>query len=178
MCLHFSVLGFGLLKRIVNRSRVFQLLFYIAVLLGSFFFDFKNKKIMIFDFIPFKLNSDIANYKGQIEYVSSEHGVELYKLRKAFIKPLLGFHITSVNLYFFEGNLVTVYLHLAAQSLNMNLIKESIESTLGIKGEAVLDSKIKGYKWSDVINILVLVDGSKELKLYLYFSSIHFSVFS
>ena len=133
---------------------------------------------MNFDFIPFQLNSDLVSFQGQIEYVSSEHGVELYKVRKAFIKPLLGFNIISVNLYFFEGNLVTVYLHLAAQSWNMNLIKGSIESTLGIKGESVLDSKIKGYKWCDASNILVLVQGSKELKLYLYFSSIHFSVFS
>lgn len=132
---------------------------------------------MNFNFIPFQLESDLASFKGQIEFVSSEHGVELYRVGNAFIKPLLGFHVTLVNLYFFEGNLVTVYLHLAAQSLNMNLIKESIENTLGMKGETVLDSKIKGYKWEDMSNILVLVESSKELKMYLYFSSLHFSVF-
>ena len=49
-----------------------------------------QKKIMNFTFIPFKLNMDIADFEDDIQYLTTDNGIDLYKAKEELKKPILG----------------------------------------------------------------------------------------
>src|SRR5690242_2010338 len=97
--------------------------------MGSFFLLHQTNSEITFDFMPYQLNADISDFKNSIQYISSDNGVSLYKAKEGFIWFLLSFPVSVANLYFFEGNLITVYLRLTEQ---VNSMEEVARASSGI----------------------------------------------
>lgn len=132
---------------------------------------------MNFDFIPYQLNADISSFKNNIQYISSDNGVDLYKAKDGFIKPLLGFPVTMANLYFFEGSLITVYCHLKNTGGSYERLKGKIEGLLIKTGVPFSDDENSGFIWKSEYLVLAIVMGKDSNKMYLYYSMPRYSVF-
>ncbi|MEI2755801.1 MAG: hypothetical protein V9F46_05010 [Chitinophagaceae bacterium] len=132
---------------------------------------------MNFDFLPYQLNADISDFKGNVEYISSDNGVDLYKAKDGFIKALLGFPVTMVNLYFFEGSLITVYCHLENSEGSFERLKEKIEGILNITRTPFWDNGNSGFFWKSEYLVLAIVISKASNKMYLYYSMLRYSVF-
>lgn len=132
---------------------------------------------MNFDFLPYQLNADISDFKNNVEYISSDNGVDLYKAKDGFIKALLGFPVTTVNLYFFEGNLITVYCHLENTEGIFEILKGKIEALLNMTGSPFSDNDNSGFLWKSEFLVLAIVMGKDSHKMYLYYSVLRYSVF-
>jgi len=99
-----------------------------------------------FDFIPYELNVDISDFKNNIQYISSDNGVDLYKAKEGFIKHLLNFQVMMINLYFFEGSLITAYIHLGENPENIIQVGKALEHTIKRPGRALkLDNRNGSY---------------------------------
>lgn len=131
---------------------------------------------MNFDFIPYQLNADISDFKGNIQYISSDNGVDLYRAKDGFMKPLLGFPVTMANLYFFEGSLITVYYHLENTEGSFEKLKEKIEGILNMTGIPFSDNDNSGFFWKSEFLVLAIVMGKDSHKMYLYYSVLRYSV--
>lgn len=123
---------------------------------------------MNFDFIPFQLNSDIASFKGQIDFISSNNGVELYKVRMSCIEPILGFKVSKVNLYFFEGNLVTVYIRLLGNIESIQKIIAVLNTTILKTGKTIETTSDRVHYWQGRSQFLGLLnkEGMKYFLIY------------
>lgn len=132
---------------------------------------------MNFDFIPYQLNADISDFKTNVEYISSDNGVDLYRAKDGFIKALLGFPVSSANLYFFEGNLITVYCHLENINDGFERLKGKIESLLNKTGVPFSDEDNLGFSWKSEYRVLAIVMVRNSNKMYLYYSILKYSVF-
>lgn len=132
---------------------------------------------MNFDFLPYQLNADISDFKDIMEYISSENGVDLYRARDGFIKPLLNFPVTTVNLYFFEGTLITVYYHLENNESILETQKGGIEVLLNMIGSPFSVNDNSGFLWKSEFLVLAIVMGKDSHKMYLYYSLLSYSVF-
>ena len=133
---------------------------------------------MNFDFIPFKLNADLSQFKSQIHYISSDNGVELYKAGEELKNHFLGISITEVNLYFFEGSLITVYIQLGEDPDNIEAVKKTLEYAIKKDGKALKLSFGSGYGWNSQNKFLALMRTESINKLMLYFSLSEFAVFA
>jgi len=131
---------------------------------------------MNFDFLPYQLNADICDFKNNVEYISSDNGVDLYRAKDGFIKALLGFPVTMVNLYFFEGNLITVYIRLEENPEYIELVSKTFEPSITRPGKALKLDFGNGYYWKAENSTLALLQDIENGKLYLYFSLNEFSV--
>lgn len=132
---------------------------------------------MDFDFIPFKLNTDLSYYKKLIKYIGSDNGVELYKAGKALKEPVLSIPVSTVNLYFFEGSLITVYIHLEKNPESFELVRKSFEQSITRSGKALKLDFGNGYSWESATATLGLIRDMGKDKLYLYYSLKKFAVF-
>lgn len=132
---------------------------------------------MNFDFIPYQLNADISYFKDNVEYISSDNGVDLYRAKDGFIEALLGFPVIMVNLYFFEGSLITAYIQLAETSEHLHKVKEVLEiATVGKAKSLESDSGIVYYWHSNSQFLGLLIQQDKNI-LLLYHSLSKFNVF-
>ncbi len=131
---------------------------------------------MNFDFLPFKLNTDLSYFKKLIQYISSDNGVELFKADEALRKPVLGIPVSTVNLYFFEGNLITVYIHLEENPESIELVNTTLVQSITRPGKALKPDLWNGYYWKAENSTLALLQDMVKGKLSLYFSLNDFSV--
>lgn len=132
---------------------------------------------MNFDFIPYQLNADISDFKDNVEYISSDNGVDLYRSKDGLIKHILGFPVTMANLYFFEGSLITVYCHLENIDDGFERLKGKIESLLNKTGFPFSYEDNLGFSWKSEYRVLAIVMVRNCNKMYLYYSILRYSVF-
>lgn len=132
---------------------------------------------MDFDFIPFKLNTDVSYYTKLIQYIGSDNGVELYKAGKALKKPVLSIPVSTVNLYFFEGSLITVYIHLEKNPESFELVRKTVEQSISSPEKSLKLDFGNGYSWESETATLALIRDMGKGKLYLYYSLKKFAVF-
>ncbi len=132
---------------------------------------------MNFEFLPYKLYADISDFKDNMEYISSDNGIDLYRARDGFTKALMGFQVKTVNLYFFEGTLITVYCHLDNTEVILERLKRKIEVLLNMTGSPFSDNDNSGFLWKSEFLVLAIVMGKDSHKMYLYYSMLRYSVF-
>lgn len=133
---------------------------------------------MSFNFIPFKLNDDLSQYKDQIKYISSDNGVELYKVRNGLKIEILGILVSDVNLYFFEGNLITIYIHLNESPDHIERVKEIFEKEIKTKERALKIESGLLYCWTSENSFLGLLSSSGESKMKVYVSIDVFNIYT
>lgn len=131
---------------------------------------------MNFEFLPYRLNADISDFKDNIEYISSDNGVDLYRAKDGFIKALLGFPVTDVNLYFYEGSLITVYIHLGENPENIEQVSKTLEHSITRPGKALKLDSGTGYIWKGESATLAIIQDMSKERLYLYNSLKRFDV--
>ncbi len=132
---------------------------------------------MNFDFLPYQLNADISDFKDNVEYISSDNGVDLYRAKDGFINQILGFRVTMANLYFFEGSLITVYCHLENSEGSFERLKGKIEGILNKAATPFSDNDNSGFSWDSEYLVLAIVMVRDSDKMYLYYSMLKYSVF-
>ena len=132
---------------------------------------------MNFNFIPFTLNADLSHFQAQIQYISSENGVDLYKARQGLKKPILGILVSEVNLYFFEGSLITVYIHLKEKQFNISQIKYILEKVFNTKAMILSNDSGIVYYWKDESFYLGLLPMKDRNYLVLYYTLNNYCVF-
>ena len=132
---------------------------------------------MNFNFIPFTLNAYLSHFQGQIQYISSDNGVDLYRAKDGFIKSLLGFPITMANLYFFEGSLITVYIQLGEVTEQLENVKTALEKTILEKAKILETDSGIIYYWQSKSQFLGLLIKQNNNILLLYHSLNKFNVF-
>ena len=131
---------------------------------------------MNFDFISYQLNADISDFKNNIQYIGSDNGVSLYKAKEGFIKFLLSFSVSVTNLYFFEGNLITVYLRLTEQVNNMeNVARALSKAVLMNASKRVTDTGLM-YFWQDSSQFLGLMQ-DRDGNILLYHSLNKYNIY-
>src|SRR5258705_13403150 len=118
---------------------------------------------MNFNFIPYRLNADLSHFKEDVEYICSDNGVDLYKVKKVLIKPILGISVSDVNLYFFEGSLITVYIHLAENPEYLSQVKEVLENCLKSQGKSFKTESGMIAGWNTNTEFLSLINDRKHL---------------
>lgn len=132
---------------------------------------------MNFDFIPYQLNADIRDFKDNVEYISSDNGVDLYRAKYGFIKALLGFPVTTVNLYFFEGSLITAYIQIGETKEHLQKLIKELEKTTFEKAKLLETDSGFVYYWQNDRQFLGLFIQQGKNVLLLYHSLNKFSVF-
>jgi|GEM_PF-2383073 len=132
---------------------------------------------MNFDFIPYRLNADIGYFKGNIQYISSDNGVDLYRAKDGFMKLLLGFTVTVANLYFFEGSLITVYIRLTEHGQSINEVKRAMEGAILMDAKTLFTDTGLMYYWQDNKQLLGLISQGTEGDILMYHSLNKFNVF-
>lgn len=125
---------------------------------------------MNFEFLPYQLNADISDFKDNIQYISSDNGVDLYRGKEGFMKLLLGLPVSVVNLYFFEGSLITTYIHLGENPDSIEQVSKTLEHSIKRQGKALKLRSGNGYKWEDDTSTLALIQDMRKGRLYLYHS--------
>jgi hypothetical protein len=131
---------------------------------------------MNFDFLPYQLNADISDFKENVEYISSDNGVDLYRTKDGFIKALLGFPVTMANLYFFEGSLITVYIHLGENPEHFKQVNKTLELSITRPGKPLKLDSGTGYIWKGERATLAIIQDIRKERLYLYNSLKRFDV--
>ena len=132
---------------------------------------------MDFNFIPYKLNTDISYFKDNIQYISSDNGVDLYIERNMRNPSILGLRVTIINLYFLEGSLITVYIHLGENPENIEEVKEILETEIKTQGRAIKTNSVMVYGWTEQNEFLGLLKDTRGKKLYLYYTLKKYNVF-
>jgi hypothetical protein len=132
---------------------------------------------MNFDFIPYKLNIDINNFKGQIQYISSDNGVDLYRAEKAFKMPLKGITLSNINLYFLDGNLITVYIHIVENTEDLREVIKTLESLIEISVKALRVDSGMVHFWCNEYEFLGVIEDRRYKRLKLYYTLMLFNVF-
>lgn len=132
---------------------------------------------MNFDFIPYQLNADISDFKGNVEYISSDNGIDLYRAKDGFIKALLGFPVTVVNLYFFEGSLITAYIQLAETIEQLHKVREVLEKASVGKAKFLETDSGLIYYWQSNSQFLGLLNQQDKNILLFYHSLNKYNVF-
>lgn len=131
---------------------------------------------MNFDFLPYQLNADISDFKGNIQYISSDNGVDLYKAKDGFTKQILGFPVSMANLYFFEGSLITVYIHLGENPEHIEQVSKTLELSITRQGKPLKLDSGTGYIWKGERATLAIIQDKRKERLYLYNSLKRFDV--
>lgn len=132
---------------------------------------------MNFDFLPLTLNSDITDFKGSIEYLGTDNGVDLYRAEKELKKPILNIQVFNCNLYFFEGSLITVYIHLEVIPENFRQVRQILEKNIKHEGKAFKTTSGVVCGWHNKHQFLALVNDRTNARLYLYYSLNEFSIY-
>ncbi len=131
---------------------------------------------MKFNFIPYRLNADRAELKDEIMYVATDNGIDLYKTKPK--TAILGILVTGVNLYFFEGNLITVYIHLASKAEEFSQVRQILESRIKEERKAFKIDSGEVVGWKSSSEFLGLVYDKTGKRLYLYYTLKEFSIYS
>ncbi len=130
---------------------------------------------MKFNFIPYRLNANIAEFKDGIQYLATDNGIDLYKVKsKTTIFDMLA---SDINLYFFEGNLITVYIHLATKAENLSQVRQMLESRIKEAGKAFKIDSGEVIGWESASEFLGLVNDKTGKRLYLYYALKEFSIY-
>ena len=125
---------------------------------------------MNFEFIPFRLNADLADYKELIDYISSENGIDIYKARDKLPSLISGITVRNANLYFNDGSLITVYLYLIQRHNNILLVLSDIENFIQKKGYHFDIKQKQIYGWANEGEFLALIFDEEKKSLYMYYS--------
>lgn len=133
---------------------------------------------MNFDFLPYQLNADISDFKDNLEYISSDNGVDLYRAKDGFIKALLGFPVTMANLYFFEGSLITSYIQLAETIEQQHKVREVLGKASAGKTKTLESASGIVYYWQTNSQFLGLLIQQDKNILLIYHSLRKFNVFT
>ena len=131
---------------------------------------------MKFNFIPYRLNIDRAELKDEIKYLATDNGIDLYKAKPK--TTILGIVVTGFNLYFFEGNLITVYIHLAAKAEDYSQVRLILESRIKEEGKAFKVDSVEVIGWEKETEFLGLVYDKTDKRLYLYYTMNEFSIYN
>lgn len=132
---------------------------------------------MNFDFIPYQLNADISDFKGNVEYISSDNGVDLYRAKDGFAKQILDFPVSMANLYFFEGSLITAYIQIGETNEHLQKLIEELEKTTFEKAKLLATDSEFVYYWQNDRQFLGLLIQQGKNILLLYHSLNKFNVF-
>jgi len=136
-----------------------------------------SKKLsMKFNFIPYLLNADKSELKEMIQYLATDNGIDLYKTKLK--TDLLGILVSNINLYFFEGSLITVYIHLASKSENFSHVRQILESRIKEEGSVFKIDSADVIGWESTSEFLGLVHDKTGKQLYLYYTLKEFSIYS
>lgn len=133
---------------------------------------------MNFNFMPLKLNTDIAYFKDTIDYFGSDNGIDLYKVKNSLKVPLMGLGVTDVNLYFFEANLITVYIHLVSKSMDLGHVRQTLENRIKEQGKALKIDSTVVIGWESTNEFLGLVHDKTGKRVYLYYTLKEFSIYN
>lgn len=131
---------------------------------------------MKFDFISYRLNADLADFKNAIQYLATDNGIDLYKVKSK--TTIFDMPVSDINLYFFEGNLITVYIHLATEAENLYQVRQLLESRIKEAGEAFKIDSGEVIGWESASEFLGLVNDKTGKRLYLYHTLKRFSIYS
>jgi len=129
------------------------------------------------DFIPFKLNSDLKDLRHNLEYICSDNGIDVYKESQDLTRDVFGFPVNVVNLYFFEGSLITVYMHLTDNPEVYFQLYKILETSMKPHGMPLKLDCGSGYKWKCKTSTLTLIRDMKKGELFMYYSLKKFDVF-
>ena len=133
---------------------------------------------MNFGFLPYSLNADLSHFQGQIQYISSENGVDLYKVREELKKPILGIPVIDINFYFFEGSLITVYSHLGEFVCHLDKVIETIEKVILEYSKILKTHSSHVYYWQNKTQFLGLMVQRKSKSLLIYHSLELYNIFN
>lgn len=134
---------------------------------------------MNFDFIPYKLNQGVDYFESQIRHISTDNGVELYKLIDISQSHILSLPLKDVNLYFLWGALITIYCHLDPGAVNTAKVLETLEEAIGGKASRLELPAGWLHIWVTEQEVLGLVSNKTgNRSYYLYFTLREYSVFS
>lgn len=131
---------------------------------------------MKFNFIPYRLNADRAELKDEIKYLATDNGIDLYKAKPK--TTILGILVSDINLYFFEGNLITVYIHLAAKAEDVSHVRQILESRIKEEGKAFKIDSADVIGWENESQFLGLVYDNTSKRLYLYYTMKEYSIYN
>jgi hypothetical protein len=129
-----------------------------------------------FEFIPFKLNQPIDEFSSEIEFIGEDNGVILYKyLITGKLFDLIP--ISSINLYFLEGFLITAYINLKNSVSNLEQVVHEIEM---LHGQATCYKSNFTTKYIWVVNeeVLVVLKDEINKRLYLYHALKRYSIYT
>lgn len=131
---------------------------------------------MKFNLIPHKLNTDIADFKNEIQYLATDNGIDLYKAKHK--ASVLGILVSDVNLYFFEGSLITVYIHLAAKNEDFSQVRQILSNKIEEQGKAFKIDSGQVIGWENQSEFLGLVNDKTGKRLYLYYTLKEYSIYN
>ena len=131
---------------------------------------------MKLNFIPFTLNENISEFKGQIQFVETDNGVDLYGAINPLNEFLKGIPGLSINLYFYQDRLITVYLNIDDSLKNQEKVIRIVEQALG-RAKIFLNSQFQIKQgWEDDNKVLYIIRDETLKKIYLYYSLREYSV--
>jgi len=131
---------------------------------------------MKLNFIPFTLNENISEFKGQIQFVETDNGVDLYGAINPLNEFLKGIPVLSINLYFYQDRLITVYLNIDDSLKNQEKVIRIVEQALG-RAKIFLNSQFQIKQgWEDDNKVLYIIRDQTLKKMYLYYSLREYSV--
>lgn len=127
-------------------------------------------------FIPYQLNQSVGDFKGQIQFVEFDNGVDLYRAINPSNEFLRGIPVLSINLYFYQDRLITVYVNMEDSEENFEKVRGIIEQELG--GPKIsLEDKIQiKQAWENDNQIFYLIRNQTLKKQYLYYSLKEYNV--
>ncbi len=132
---------------------------------------------MKFDFIPFRFNANIADFKDEILYIATDNGVDLYKSKDEVRVLIPGILFSVANLYFFEVCLITVYIHLTSKSGDFGAVSHILANTIKEAGKVIKSENLEITSWSNNSEYLGLVKAINSDKLYLYYTLHKYNIY-
>jgi len=125
---------------------------------------------MNFEFIPFRLNADLRDYKDLLDYISTENGIDIYKARDELPTQIPGVTVSKANLYFYQCSLVTVYIYLVHHSNGLLPVLAKIENLIQKNGYKFDVQSKQVYGWANEGEFLALILVEETNSMCLYYS--------
>jgi hypothetical protein len=132
---------------------------------------------MNLNFIPYKLNADISDFNGNMEYISSDNGIDYYRTKESFMSQLLGFSVSVVNLYFFEGTLISVYIQIGEMPDKLHKLKVELEKALEKDAKYLKTITEVIHYWQGQDHFIGLLIQKEKNILLIYHTLNKFNVF-
>ncbi len=126
----------------------------------------------------FRLNADLSDFNKEIFYVSTDNGVDLYVTTYTNRIDIAGLKVININLYFYDGSLITLYFLLDECKGRFDQVRKILEMKIQRKGKKIQREHTAAYKWDNSREVLViLIDKDDDNKIKLYHSLLEYSVY-